>query len=821
MLPPSSYSLTENEKMIVVQLILLLLCPIVAWHSTIPFQRVSRRLIGAIASTTTNYPGCSYDGEVVGSNGEIGSYILHSLNCKGIPEPELPFENDASQHRYHYRRFFATPRGLSPGCLSKEDSPIYACIPSSSIEDVWDATVPHRRKDLVFLCNCVPSRHLDFLEDEYELDDKVTVAVMHFGVSREQHEPKVKCNPQSPPSVIYGRHAKALAKLLKNGNVPVIIATSSRELQAAAVKKLVWSSLMWLLCHDVGNEIPMTVKDVHLLYCHKLQKLVEELLPLLELLVNEQRTTTEDNSVIWSVQDMMTYLETYSMSISGGNITPNRTLALKEINERNGLVMSLMNKSQNNNTSYHLELLRRVAGEELVAQLSARDDMPMSSNNGRRYKVEPIPCYASGMFFLAPKGASLANEVAAITPPTSVVVIGAGMIGSSIAYHLSRRGVNVALMDIKTNILPNSSNGDIDPGTATASSFAWLNANDKAPLTYQQLNILGMETWRRHDLLKKYPNWSGSLIRKEQRDETSNVKSPHYSCVGPLSTKVVAQLEPGVDFSTELMQPKYVEKEIYFYPQEGHVNPIEVVTALRSSARSNGVSFYQGVQIQELVRDKKGRIVGIKYTDSGSADKQFLAAQMVVVAAGSNTSMPLLGNVHIPLKYEPGVLAFCNNLNVNANERSLRRIFVDAISKSHILRRGKTLVIGGGELVVGGSETTMSTGAKPIDDAEGAGIELLKNAARSIRPFDLQSTTPSEAVRITQANRPMPVDGLPVIGFIDSAPGLYVTVTHSGITLGPLLGELAALEVHNSLVSGEQTHLLRILDDYRPSRFHN
>jgi len=40
-----------------------------------------------------------------------------------------------------------------------------------------------------------------------------------------------------------------------------------------------------------------------------------------------------------------------------------------------------------------------------------------------------------------------------------------------------------------------------------------------------------------------------------------------------------------------------------------------------------------------------------------------------------------------------------------------------------------------------------------------------------------------------------------------------------GITLGPLLGELAALEVCNSLVSGEHTHSLRILVDYRPSRF--
>ena len=96
---------------------------------------------------------------------------------------------------------------------------------------------------------------------------------------------------------------------------------------------------------------------------------------------------------------------------------------------------------------------------------------------------------------------------------------------------------------------------------------------------------------------------------------------------------------------------------------------------------------------------------------------------------------------------------------------------------------------------------------------------MLNKAARSIKPFELQSKTPLEAVRVTHANRPMPVDGLPVIGFIDSVPGLYVTVTHSGITLGPLLGELAALEVHNSLVSGEHRHLLRILDDYRPSRF--
>jgi hypothetical protein len=66
----------------------------------------------------------------------------------------------------------------------------------------------------------------------------------------------------------------------------------------------------------------------------------------------------------------------------------------------------------------------------------------------------------------------------------------------------------------------------------------------------------------------------------------------------------------------------------------------------------------------------------------------------------------------------------------------------------------------------------------------------------------------------------MPSDGMPVVGFIDSIPGLYVAVTHSGITLGPLIGELTAFEVFDCLVNEKHKHTqLQILDKYRPSRF--
>jgi hypothetical protein len=98
---------------------------------------------------------------------------------------------------------------------------------------------------------------------------------------------------------------------------------------------------MWLLCHGVSNdEVPLTVKDVHVSHSQELQELLEEMMPRLKALGNEHWITTNDSfQSAWSVPEMLNYLETYSMSISGGAITPSRDLALSEIRERNGLLL--------------------------------------------------------------------------------------------------------------------------------------------------------------------------------------------------------------------------------------------------------------------------------------------------------------------------------------------------------------------------------------------------------------------------------------------------------------------------------------------------
>lgn len=60
--------------------------------------------------------------------------------------------------------------------------------------------------------------------------------------------------------------------------------------------------------------------------------------------------------------------------------------------------------------------------------------------------------------------------------------------------------------------------------------------------------------------------------------------------------------------------------------------------------------------------------------------------------------------------------------------------------------------------------------------------------------------------------RPMPRDGRPIVGPLPQLDGLYAIVTHSGVTLGPLLGDLAAAEI----VDGQVSEMLR---PYRPDRF--
>ena len=62
-----------------------------------------------------------------------------------------------------------------------------------------------------------------------------------------------------------------------------------------------------------------------------------------------------------------------------------------------------------------------------------------------------------------------------------IALIGAGVVGASVAFRLAQSGMQVWVIDKSR------------PGSGTTSaSFAWVNANEKTPRNYFELNYAGL-----------------------------------------------------------------------------------------------------------------------------------------------------------------------------------------------------------------------------------------------------------------------------------------------------------------------------------------
>jgi len=106
--------------------------------------------------------------------------------------------------------------------------------------------------------------------------------------------------------------------------------------------------------------------------------------------------------------------------------------------------------------------------------------------------------------FLALSAASAAMAGCSGNANQHVGVVGAGIIGASIAYHLSKAGVKVTLMERH------------EPATrASRGTFAWINASwAKQPRHYHSFSQDGVFGWKRLEKeLGLDIKWGGSSIK--------------------------------------------------------------------------------------------------------------------------------------------------------------------------------------------------------------------------------------------------------------------------------------------------------------------
>lgn len=342
-----------------------------------------------------------------------------------------------------------------------------------------------------------------------------------------------------------------------------------------------------------------------------------------------------------------------------------------------------------------------------------------------------------------------------------IIVVGAGIIGASIAWHLAAAGAEVTVLD-----------GGARGGVATPCSFAWINATWGNPEPYFRLRVRAMAEWRR--LAAAVPEiplrWCGGLRWDLAPDEFEAFARQHGTWgygVRKVGRAEAARLEPN------LLAPP--ERAIHV-AEEGAVEPRAATLALLRAAEGLGARIVTGQAVRRLTT-RAGCVIGVD-TDTGP-----LAAEEVVVAAGTGTAALLATvGVELPMNNSPGLL-------VHSHPHGPLLQGLVMAPELHMRQSAEGRILAAADF--GGSDP----GDDPLGTAETV-FATAKSMLRGAEDLTLDFHT--------VGNRPMPADGLPAIGRPAELRGLYVAVMHSGITLAPAVG----LFVRDELLRGERNPLL-------------
>jgi glycine/D-amino acid oxidase-like deaminating enzyme len=343
-----------------------------------------------------------------------------------------------------------------------------------------------------------------------------------------------------------------------------------------------------------------------------------------------------------------------------------------------------------------------------------------------------------------------------------IVVIGAGLVGSAIAYGLASRNFRVLVLD----------GDDRDFRAANANGgLVWLHGKGMNMPAYQQLTGNSVDLW---------PNFSAELADATAIDLQYERNGGLALCLGEaefeqrrgellrlqnqlgsakfdwemLDRGALTKLLPKVQLGPDVVGASFGHRD-------GHLNPLRLLSALHVGILRKGGQLRGGCAVRSVQTDGRGG-----FTFDFGAER--MSAARVVIAAGlGSKALATQVGLDIPIRPERGQMLITERLE------PFLPLPLLGVSQT---RQG-TVSIG----------TTNEDAGFDASTTGAAAAAMSANALRWI-----PALSEATVVRQWAALRILTPDGFPVYAESQSHPGAYVAVCHSGVTLAAAHATLLA-----------------------------
>ena len=341
-----------------------------------------------------------------------------------------------------------------------------------------------------------------------------------------------------------------------------------------------------------------------------------------------------------------------------------------------------------------------------------------------------------------------------------IVVIGAGIVGASLAYHLACKGAEVTVVEA----------GEIASG-ATGRSFGWINATYAGPDPIAALRAAAISEYR--ELEGQLPSlkvrWTGALSYGLAIDDLQQTSTTL------LSRAEILQREPNL---------KHPPLQALFAAEEGALDPGQANRALIAGAQAHGAKILTQTRVLRFV------VSGAQVTGVETANGR-IEADVVVIAAGTGTAaLTALLSATQPIQAAPVILI---------RYKTRPDLVHGIISNSQMEVRQC-------------ADATLIAAEDYLDDTpQNRPAAIAMRTANAIRN-ELHGVDAIETESASIGFKPVTADGLPIVGYLPHIAGAYVCSIHPGVTLAAIVARLASEEIIDGQVS-------TALAPCRPARF--